>query len=77
MKEMAEHEIADLEAKLSANEEALIEALTPQDPNNERDVIIEIRAAAGGDESSIFAGELYRMYAKWAEDHSYKLELIK
>jgi peptide chain release factor 1 len=76
MKEMAEHEIADLEAKLSANEEALIEALTPQDPNNERDVIIEIRAAAGGDESSIFAGELYRMYAKWAEDHSYKLELI-
>jgi len=76
MKEMAEHEISDLESKMSANEEALIEALTPQDPNNERDVIVEIRAAAGGDESSIFAGELYRMYAKWAEDHNYKLELI-
>jgi peptide chain release factor 1 len=50
--------------------------LTPQDPNNDRDVIVEIRAAAGGDESSLFAGELYRMYARWAEIHKYKLELI-
>lgn len=76
IKELAEHEISDLQTKINANEEALIAALTPKDPNNERDVIMEIRAAAGGDESSIFAGELYRMYAKWAEDHNYKLELI-
>lgn len=76
MKQMAEHELAELEKQITANEEALIEALTPQDPNNERDVIIEIRAAAGGDESSLFAGELYRMYSRWAEKHDYKLELI-
>jgi peptide chain release factor 1 len=54
----------------------LISALTPQDPNNERDVIIEIRAAAGGDESSLFAAELYRMYVRWCEMHNYKIELL-
>ncbi|MEK7059535.1 MAG: peptide chain release factor 1 [Patescibacteria group bacterium] len=76
MQQMAATELAELEPKITANEEALIEALTPVDPNNERDVIIEIRAAAGGDESSLFAGELYRMYARWAEAHNYKLELL-
>jgi peptide chain release factor 1 len=76
MREMAESELADLEKRAAINEEKLIEILTPQDPNNERDVIIEIRAAAGGDESSLFAGELYRMYARWAENHGYKIELL-
>lgn len=76
LKQMAETELAELEKKIAANEEALVEALTPQDPNNSRDVIIEIRAAAGGDESSLFAGELYRMYARWAENHGFKIELI-
>lgn len=76
LKEMAELELSELEGKITANEEKLVEALTPQDPNNDRDVIIEIRAAAGGDESSLFAGELYRMYARWAENHSFKLELL-
>ena len=76
MREMAVVELEELEAKIQANEEALIEELTPQDPNNDRDVIIEIRGAAGGDESSLFAGELYRMYARWAETHDFKLELI-
>ena len=76
MQEMAEMELAELEDKITANDARLIEALTPQDPNNDRDVIIEIRAAAGGDESSIFAGELYRMYMKWCEDHGLKTELI-
>ena len=61
---------------IEKNEEKLQELLTPQDPNNDRDVIIEIRAAAGGDESSLFAGELYRMYARWAENHGYKIELL-
>lgn len=74
--EMASLELTELEPKIEANEAALIEALTPQDPNNERDVIFEIRAAAGGDESSLFAGELYRMYARWAETHGFKLELL-
>lgn len=76
MAEMANAELDELAGKIEANDAALIEALTPQDPNNERDVIFEIRAAAGGDESSLFAGELYRMYARWAEAHNYKIELI-
>lgn len=76
MKQMAEQELAELEKQITANNETLIEALTPQDPNNDRDVIVEVRAAAGGDESSLFAGELYRMYSRWAEKHDYKLELI-
>lgn len=74
--QMAAAELEELEPKLAENEEKLIEALTEKDPNDERDVIIEIRAAAGGDESSLFAGELYRMYARWAENHNYKIELI-
>jgi len=74
--QMAATELEELEAKIAINEEKLLEALTPQDPNNDRDVIIEIRAAAGGDESSLFAGELYRMYNRWSENHGYKLELI-
>ncbi len=73
---MAHLELGELQAKIAKTEDQLIEILTPQDPNNDRDVIIEIRAAAGGDESSLFAGELYRMYARWAENHSYKTELI-
>ena len=73
---MAVVELEELAEKIRANEDQLIEALTPQDPNNDRDVIMEIRAAAGGDEASLFAAELYRMYARWAEMHGFKLELI-
>jgi peptide chain release factor 1 len=76
LQQMALGELEALNTKIKQNNERLIEALTPQDPNNERDVIIEIRAAAGGDESSLFAGELYRMYIRWAEAHQYKTELI-
>ncbi|MDB5181737.1 MAG: peptide chain release factor 1, partial [Candidatus Saccharibacteria bacterium] len=74
--DMARAELEDIETRATANDTALAEALTPKDPNDERDVIMEIRAAAGGDESSLFAGELYRMYARWAEVHNYKIELI-
>lgn len=66
----------DYEAEIEVHNKALAELLTPKDPNDERDVIMEIRAAAGGDESSLFAGELYRMYVRWAELHNYKIELI-
>lgn len=76
LQQMAVAELEDLEPKIQANQDKLIEALTPQDPNNDRDVIVEIRAAAGGDESSLFAGELYRMYARWSEAHNYKVELL-
>jgi peptide chain release factor 1 len=74
--DLARTEMEDLDTKIAANEEELREMLTPQDPNNDRDVIIEIRAAAGGDESGIFAGELYRMYIRWCETHGYKTELL-
>ncbi len=74
--ELADTELKELEAKKSALEESLSEAMTPKDPNDDRDAIIEIRAAAGGDEASLFAGELYRMYARWAETKSLKLEII-
>ena len=70
--EMAKEEIEKLRAQLVDIKSKLTEVLTPKDPNNERDVIIEIRAAAGGDEASLFAGDLYRMYARWAETHDYK-----
>ena len=76
MSELAADELAELEPKIAANEAALSEELTPKDPNDEKDVIIEIRAAAGGDEASLFAGELYRMYIRWAETHDYKTELV-
>ncbi len=74
--ELAQAELEELNKKITVNEAALTEALTPKDPNDERDAIIEIRAAAGGDESSLFAGELYRMYARWCETHNYKAELL-
>ncbi len=74
--DLAQMEMAELDDKIIANNEALAEALTPKDPNDEKDVIIEIRAAAGGDEASLFAADLYRMYSRWVERHNYKMELI-
>ncbi|MEI7682962.1 MAG: peptide chain release factor 1 [Candidatus Saccharibacteria bacterium] len=76
MAEMAQAELTELNVTLTEVEMALSEALTPKDPNDERDCIIEIRGAAGGDEASLFAGELYRMYARFAEKLNYKLELL-
>lgn len=74
--DLAKMELAELEAKAAANDLALHEALTPKDPNDERDAVVEIRAAAGGDEASLFAADLYRMYVRWAERHRFKIELI-
>ncbi|OGL35360.1 peptide chain release factor 1 [Candidatus Saccharibacteria bacterium RIFCSPHIGHO2_12_FULL_47_17] len=74
--ELAKTEQAELEAKLAQNEEKLTEALLPKDPNDERDAIVEIRAAAGGDEASLFAGDLYRMYVRWCERKGLKTELV-
>lgn len=76
LRDFAVLEVQNLNSKINVNEVTLVEALTPTDPNNDRDVIMEIRAAAGGDESSLFAGELYRMYSRWAENNNYKIELI-
>jgi peptide chain release factor 1 len=74
--ELANSELKSLVKEKLDLQTKLQDLLTPKDPNNERDVIIEIRAAAGGDESSLFAGELFRMYSRWAETHNYKIELI-
>jgi len=74
--ELASMEHEELSEKLEKISGKLDEVLTPKDPNDERDVIVEIRAAAGGDEASLFAGELYRMYARWAENHNFKVEMI-
>ncbi len=74
--QVAVAELDELSSQIKSIEEKLIQSLTPQDPNNSRDVIIEIRAAAGGDEASLFAADLYRMYTRWAETKNYKIELI-
>lgn len=76
LQQMAFDELEVLEAKIQANLDLLSQALSTHDPSNNRDVIIEIRAAAGGDEASLFVGELYRMYSRWSETHGYKLELM-
>ncbi len=76
MSELAKSEVAELSDKLISLNSELSGLLTPKDPNDEKDVIIEIRAAAGGDEASLFGGELYRMYIRWCENHEYKTELI-
>lgn len=74
--EEAQKELDELFYKLQTTNYKLSEALTPKDPNDEKDVIIEIRAGAGGDESSLFAAELYRMYARWSESKAFKTELV-
>jgi peptide chain release factor 1 len=74
--ELAKSEIEQLEQKRVENGQFLTEALVPKDPNDGKDCIVEIRAAAGGDEASLFAGDLYRMYMRWCEKHNYKTELI-
>lgn len=73
---LAQEELTETDNLLVIVNNKLSQALLPRDPNNERDAILEIRSAAGGDEASLFAGELYRMYARWAENHGFKLELI-
>ena len=73
---LAQEELQSIESELEINQSNLTDALTPKDPNDERDAIIEIRAAAGGDEASLFAGELYRMYIRWCETHNYKVEIL-
>ncbi|QQS17920.1 peptide chain release factor 1 [Candidatus Saccharibacteria bacterium] len=72
----AKSELDSLNYKLQTTNYKLAEALTPKDPNDEKDVIVEIRAGAGGDEASLFAAELYRMYIRWGEIKGFKSELV-
>lgn len=74
--ELAKEELPDLERQIDQLEEELFVLLTPKDPNDEKDVIVEIRAGAGGDEASLFAAELLRMYLRWCETHGYKTDIM-
>ncbi len=76
MAELAREELPELEKELAALDESLFVMLTPKDPNDEKNVIFEIRAGAGGDEASLFAAELLRMYLRWCETHGYKTDLM-
>ena len=76
MRGMATQEIGDLEAKLGSLSEKIQAALIPKDPNDEKDIIMEIRAGTGGDEAAIFAADLYRLYTRYAQEHRWKTEVI-
>ena len=74
--EIAKEDVEKYKSELPALEAKLEELLIPKDPEDDKPALIEIRAGAGGDEASLFAGELYRMYQKYAESHDLKLELL-
>ena len=73
---MLDEELADAQARQAALEEQLRRALVPKDPNDDKDVIVEVRAGTGGDEAALFASDLHRMYTRWAEQHGYKVEVL-
>jgi peptide chain release factor 1 len=73
---MAEEELAGLEERLPKVEEEIKLLLLPKDPNDEKNVIVEIRAGTGGDEASLFAAEMFRMYSRFAEQHRWKVEVL-
>ncbi len=77
IKEMAKMEIEELEPKVEDLLGKLEILLIPKDPNDSHNAIVEIRGAAGGDEGNIFAGDLYRMYCKYAESQGWKIEIIE
>jgi peptide chain release factor 1 len=76
LKELAEEELKNLKQKAEDVEEELRVLLLPKDPNDEKDVIMEIRAGAGGDEATLFAQDLFRMYTRFAEDKGWKTEVM-
>ncbi len=76
LRALAQQEIAALEGAAAADEQALQRLLMPPDPLDERNVFLEIRAAAGGDEAAIFAGDLHRMYARYAERRGWSVETL-
>ncbi len=76
IREMADNELESAKERIAKLEEELELLLIPKDPNDEKNVIVEIRGAAGGDEANIFAGDLFRMYSKYAETMNWKIELL-
>lgn len=76
MREMVKDEVKDLEEQHAALEEEIKVLLIPKDPNDHKNVVVEIRAGAGGDEAALFAGTLFRMYIRYAERHNWKTEIM-
>ena len=76
MREMAQLEISELEPKLVTLEQALKVLLLPKDPNDEKNVLLEVRAGTGGDEASLFAADLLRMYTRYADSQRWKIEVM-
>jgi peptide chain release factor 1 len=76
MRELAEMEIAELEESVQKGEDDLKVLLIPKDPNDEKNVILEIRAGTGGDEATLFAAEILRMYARYAETQGWKMDVM-
>ncbi len=76
MREMAKEELSEAKDRLEECEQNLKILLIPKDPNDDKNVIVEIRAGAGGDEAALFAAELYRMYAKYSETFRWKIDLM-
>ncbi len=76
MNELVKEEIKELEENLATIEEDLMVLLIPKDPNDHKNVIVEIRGGAGGDEAALFAGVLYRMYSRYAERNRWKTEIL-
>lgn len=76
LRAMAQEELTQLESRLPKIEDELKILLLPKDPNDEKNVIVEIRAGTGGDEASLFAAEIFRMYTRFAEQHRWKVEVL-
>ena len=76
MRAMAEEELAQLQAELPGVEERIRVLLLPKDPNDDKNVVLEIRAGTGGDEASLFAAELFRLYTRFAELHRWRVEVL-
>jgi peptide chain release factor 1 len=76
MREMAKEELAEAEADEKALELTLQKLLLPKDPNDQRNIFLEVRAGTGGDEAALFSGDLYRMYTRYAESKRWKIEVI-
>ncbi|MDQ3474751.1 MAG: PCRF domain-containing protein, partial [Acidobacteriota bacterium] len=76
MREMARMEVDSLQTRLEATENELKIMLVPSDPNDEKNVIVEIRAGTGGDEASLFAGEVLRMYQRYSERQGWRFEIL-
>ncbi|MCP3739793.1 peptide chain release factor 1 [Rossellomorea sp. BNER] len=77
MREMVKEEVSELEEQIEPLEEKLKFLLIPKDPNDDKNVIMEVRGAAGGDEAALFAGDLYRMYSRYAETQGWKIEIME